>query len=96
MSIIEWRKLLRWLRKNFPTNIPIKVKRAPSKKNHAITRFDGRVIQIRVGSDQDRPMLIDSMLHEYAHALAIDDAYSHKETWGRLYSMIYTAYEKRP
>ena len=94
METKEWRRLIKWLRATFPLSFPLTVKRAPSKRNHGVTSFDGNTIHIRVDSTQDHAGQIDTILHEYAHALAIDDAYTHKDNWGRLYAAIYTAMEQ--
>jgi len=73
--------------------VPVIVRRYPSKKNHGITHFDGRKFYIRIDSEGDDATQLETLLHEYSHALTINDAYNHKEPWAQNYSKIYTAWE---
>jgi hypothetical protein len=95
MDTNEFRKILAWLRKTFPIDAPVTVKRVPAKHNHGVTSFNGRRFFIRIDSIQEESGQLDTLLHEWAHAVAMNDAYTHGERWGQIYSRIYTAYEKK-
>lgn len=86
----EFRKIVAWLRKNFPIDSGVVVKRALSKKCHGITYWNGQQFYIRIDSQQDDASQIDALLHEWSHAVAINDAYNHREPWGIIYAKIFT------
>lgn len=94
MTTKEFRQIVAWLRKTFPVSSPVVVKRYPAKKNHGMTRYDGRKFYIRIDSNQETSGQLDTLLHEWSHAVAMDEAYSHKERWAQIYGLIYTAFEK--
>ena len=93
MKLTAWRALLKWLRTTFPTDMTVIVRRAPSQSSDGVTRCDGRRIAIRINSQQDASQQVHTLLHEWGHALALDNAYKHNEAWGKLYSTIYAAWE---
>lgn len=95
MTNRQFRWTVAWLRKHFPVSAPVVIKRYPAKKNHGITRFDGKKFYIRIDSKQESAGQLDTLLHEYAHVVAIDEAYSHKDPWARIYGAIYNAFEKK-
>jgi len=90
MTTQKWRALVRNLRKCFPLDAPVRVSRRPAKKNHGITTFDGRAFRIYVNADQDKTGQVDTLLHEWAHALAISQAYAHGPQWSVNFAAIYT------
>jgi hypothetical protein len=59
-----------------------------------ITVFDGRDYRISINSNQDEAGQVDAILHEWAHALAIEEAYKHSEPWGSMYSKVYEWWER--
>ena len=91
MTTYEWRKLLQSIRKSFPIeNATIIVIRQPMKHNCGLTRFDGiGKFIIRIDSLQSDIGQSDSLIHEWAHAMAIAQAYHHQGPWGVLYARIY-------
>ena len=94
MTTVEFRKLMKWVRKQCPIDTPVNVRRYPCKKRCAITRFDGSRFFIRIKSDQDRQGQIDALLHEWAHAGAINNSYKHEGEWPVIYGAIYTAWDR--
>ena len=92
MNTQQWRALLRDLRKHFPVEQQAVVKRCPRIRNHGMTRFDGRRYHIYIMRDQDKAGMIDTLLHEWAHVRAIEQAYQHDGPWGAIYAEIYTAW----
>ena len=92
MNNSEWRALVGALRKRFPVEQPVVVRRCQSKNNNGMTRFDGRTFRVRIASNQPRDSLIDSLLHEWAHVRMIDNAYRHDGQWGVVYAEIYNSW----
>lgn len=94
MNTKKWRKLLRGLRKNFPVENNVNVRRVEMLRNCGSTQFDGTNYYIRIKANQSWPMQVDSLLHEWAHVRAIERAYKHDKLWGSIYSTIYESWEK--
>lgn len=94
MNTTEWRALIRQLRENFPVAGMVTVRRHPAKRNCGLTRFDGNNYSVRIDSSQSRTGQIDTLLHEWAHVLSIEQAYRHEGPWGMLYAKIYDAWTK--
>ena len=57
------------------------------------TEFNGRDYLIFVDSVQDDRGQVDSLIHEYAHVLAIEAAYGHGDSFGVAYAKAYCAAE---
>ena len=94
MDTQAWRALIRQLRKNFPVTVPVKVvRRRTTTGSIGLTTFDGREYRIRVKSNQESDSQIDTLLHEWAHVCAIEEAYNHQGRWAGLYGDIYQAWE---
>ena len=92
MTIKRWRCILRWLRKNFPVESPVVVKRVSQKES--VTRFDGRRYHIRIALTKSASDQVDSILHEWGHIRSMDEAFHHKGSWPVHFGGIYDAYEK--
>jgi hypothetical protein len=90
MTITKWRQWVKAVKRAYPIDTPINVRRCRMKKNFGITSFNGRVFNIRIDSSQEDAIQVDTLLHEYAHAAAIDEAYNHNEAWGVVYSKLVT------
>ena len=95
MSVKEWRAFVKKVKMAMPIDTPVYVRRYPAKKLNGITHFDGRCFRIRVDSKGDRASQCDTLLHEYTHVVAINDAHEHKGNWGELYAALYTACESQ-
>jgi len=85
MKTKEWRALIGKLRKNFPIENKIEIRRYPCKKHAGTTTFDGNKYRIRINSNQSISEQTDTLVHEFAHVLAIDAAYSHEWSWKMMY-----------
>ena len=97
MKTKEWRALIRHLREHFPVEQPVTVTRRKNLKGcHGLTTFDGTRFHIRVQSSQERSGQIDTILHEWAHVCAIEEAYTHKSRWSTLFGEIYESWTKDP
>jgi hypothetical protein len=95
MNTKEWRKLIGMLRKTFPVNGKVIVRRYPMKKTCGITRFNGSgEYRIGVGSNQPRVGQMDTLIHEWAHVLAIQQAYTHDGPWGVLFAEVYDSWSR--
>lgn len=90
----SWRALLRMLRQNFPIERPIVVKRIKKKKDNGTLSFYNNKFYIYIDTTQSAEGQIDSILHEWAHARAIEEACEHAGTWGEHYGHIYQTWEK--
>ena len=95
MNVQQWRAFVKKVKKAMPVATPVHVRRYPAKKVDGITHFDGRCFRIRIDSKLDQAAQSDTLLHEYAHVVAINDAYEHKAHWGDIYSQLYTACEPK-
>lgn len=56
--------------------------------------FDGRNYKIVVNSNLEWTAQVDAILHEWAHVLAVEEAYKHNNSWGSAYTKIYRAWEE--
>jgi hypothetical protein len=91
MTTSEWRLLLKNLRRRFPVESPVTVRKR-QKVDCAVTIFDGKEYRITISSDQPDIGLIDSILHEWAHVRAIEEAYQHNGRWADNYGEIYQSW----
>lgn len=94
MTTREWRSLIHELRTHFPVQGTVTVVRRPVKCDCGLTTFDGSNYRIRVNSNQEDQGQIDTLLHEWAHTLAIDEAFEHRGRWAELHGIIYDAWCK--
>jgi hypothetical protein len=91
MTTVAFRRLLAYLRKAFPVGCGVNVRRCVRKES-ASTTFDGRQYRIRINRLQDHRGQVDSLLHEWAHVRAIEQAYQHDGTWGQIFAKIYESW----
>ncbi len=95
MNISEWRALLRSLRKRFPVSGTVRVVRRPLRKDCGRTVFNGcHGYRVTIDSIQPWQGQVDTLLHEWAHVRAIEQAYAHDGPWGSLFAEIYDAWTK--
>jgi Zn-dependent peptidase ImmA (M78 family) len=88
------------LRKEFPCNIPIKVKTCimPISNTETGDREFGDAIDygthylIRINKEDPLSVQKDTLIHELAHCLAgwDDNSNTHSEKWGIIYAKIYS------
>jgi glycine cleavage system H lipoate-binding protein len=98
MTTIEFRNLVKSLKKNYPLTGRVVISRRSIKKNFAITNLEmtgsGWIYRIYVDSKQDPGVQRDSLIHEWAHLRAVEESCDHSGRWGQVYSEIYTAWER--
>lgn len=98
----NWFKLLYWLRHNCPyhnkISVKCKAKLSGDDKDDAgvCIQFDDDSIVIEINKNQSFDSKIDTLLHEWAHALSFDskDIDEHGNEWGKQYARIYRKYLK--
>ena len=93
MNNKKWRALVRAMKKSLPVEGSVTVRRRPMKAHCGKVTFDGRDYLILVDPIQDDRGQVDSLIHEYAHVLAIEAAYGHGESFGVAYAKTYCAAE---
>lgn len=96
-----WNNCIRRLKENFPVGVPVTVRTVPMKGFNGdcsgIVKLGRLVsIEIRINSLEPWQVRMDSLIHEWAHAMEWpsswwDDSVRriHNETWGVWYAKIY-------
>lgn len=88
-----WHKLVKFLKINYKTARPVYIRRVKNLKDSGYTYFDEAKITIKVKTSQSWDGQVDTLLHEYAHAYAIDQACQHAGSWGDIFGKIYQSWE---
>lgn len=96
----KWRKTLNWLRGTYPANYPVGVERKPRTRKRkelcGYCEFDESRggYYVFVDRRQVWALQIDTLLHEWAHALTWhgNDDDDHGPEWGLAYAMLYRAF----
>ena len=92
------RQIHRWLKASYPTPYPTKLTLIRGKKRRSDqgwVMLEKRVLVIRIDTKYPLYCGIDTLLHEYAHAMAWNhaslDAYiaAHSDEWGLAYAKAY-------
>ena len=95
METRKFRALIRQLRKYFPVTQRVKVvRRRITKGDIGLTTFNGSEYRIRIKSNQDADGQLDTLLHEWGHVCAIEEAYEHRGRWATLFGEIYDAWTR--
>jgi hypothetical protein len=94
MTNKRWRSLIRALRKNSDISGKVTVRRRPLKKLCGHTVFDLEGYSIPVASDMDSQAQAETLVHEWAHVLAIEAGCAHGEVFGEMYSRVLLLLEK--
>lgn len=63
--------------------------RHQKQKERGLVSFDGGTIEITIKPNMPFNVTRETLIHEWAHARLICDAFTHSENWGREYSRIY-------
>lgn len=93
----KWRRMLRWLRDAHPARHPVRVERRPrtqrKKELCGYCEFRDK-FYIFVDRRQVWALQIDTLLHEWAHALTWhgNDDDDHGPEWGLAYAKLYRAF----
>lgn len=96
----KWRKLIAWLRRNFPPEHTVTVKSVPMTDCHGWTDFpDGcgpRSFDVRINRNKCFALRVDTIIHEWAHVLTWFGAETYNEDhsaeWGVQYAKIYRTF----
>jgi len=94
-------QIYRWLKDNFQTPYPTKLhlRGGTGKVKHlGYVEQDGRKLNIHIDTRQPLYVAIDSLMHEFAHAMSwrhrsMDSSVSvHSGEWGLAYAKVYRSY----
>jgi hypothetical protein len=91
---MNWEQLVAHLRKRCPIRKRLVVCLKPLRDElDGITHLSGneRTITIIVNSKKPWATQVDSLVHEWGHALWMDDMDWHDDRWGKLHSRAYRA-----
>ena len=96
----KWRKLLDWLKRNFPAEDCIHIRSvslsAGSARCHGWIQAEIGYFQINVSRNQCFALRVETLIHEWAHALTWFGAETHQEDhsaeWGIQYAKIYRTF----
>jgi len=98
----KWRKTIAWLRRNFPTKVPVRVRRwgishcGHTDGEYDLKECDHLLIVVRKGMCPR--CQIDTLLHEWAHALtwfgAAAEYEDHSPEWGAAYANIVRLFQE--
>jgi hypothetical protein len=90
----EWRKLLKWIRRQYPIVGTVHVSRRPVKNDAGNTgirvKRSAWTFWIHIDSKQEWAGQVDTLLHEWSHIRAIQEACDHLGRWATTYGEIYT------
>ncbi len=93
----KWRRTIAWLRRNFDPHYEIRV-RSVVMKDYGDTDFCMKTLRffVRIKKGQPLGVKLDSLQHEWAHALTWEgaDTYieEHSPEWGVAYAKIYRTF----
>jgi len=90
----KWLATLRWLRRNFPVELPVHIRSLGMKDCGDTTYSEGmKDFRVRIKANQPLSAKLDTVMHEHAHVLTwfgseaeIED---HGAEWGIAYARIY-------
>lgn len=88
----KWRRLLAWLRANYPANHPVTVRGKRHLKDVGTTELFRRGFLIEVETATCWQVRFDAILHEWAHCLTWEGAETeedHSAEWGMAYARLY-------
>lgn len=94
----KWLKLIAWLRRNFPIDdFPVTIRSKPLKNYCGSAVLNKNVrFDILIHRNQCFTLRVDTLIHEWAHALTWFGAETHHEDhsaeWGIQYAKIYRTY----
>jgi hypothetical protein len=56
-------------------------------------QLHGNTFKMRINSTKSNDVLVDSLIHEWAHVLAIEAGYRHEFAWGLAHADVYSVWE---
>lgn len=90
----RWKILVKLLKKHYPISLPLSIRRRKFNGDCGYTSFNGAKIIIEINANHGYVTQEETLLHEYAHAMVIDEAYCHKGRWGVFYGEIFDSWGK--
>lgn len=93
----KWLRTINWLRREFPSRYPVRIRSRILSGCSGDCSFENRRFYIRIDSTKEYSEKIDTLLHEYAHALTwfgAGRAEDHSDEWGLWYAKLYRAWDK--
>jgi Zn-dependent peptidase ImmA (M78 family) len=69
--------------------------RRKMKKNLGLASFDGEKFEIAISSNESKQEQVDIIMHEWAHILCMEQAYTHGGQWGDFYGKLHESYETK-
>lgn len=96
----KWRRLLPWLRQEFPPRCKVRVRcrRIKREKDHGWTNLYGnpKRFEVIIQSNRQLALRVDTIIHEWAHVITWsgNDTDDHGEEWGLAYARIYREFIK--
>lgn len=103
----RWRKYISAIKQRYPAPFPVVIRtcRMPYGENGAGRDCGDCVLHkgkffIRIGNHLDWSMRVDTLIHEYAHALNWSyrhnktDEHDHEDPWGIWYARLYRVVEE--
>jgi hypothetical protein len=91
-SFKQINKIIREILEEFPSDLPIKVIKKKLTGYFGYITKSKKYYYIYIDSRLEESIMLDTVIHEIAHALTVLD--QHSAEWGRAYSKIYRFYEK--
>jgi len=88
MTTSRWRTITAKVRKRFPVETPVTIRRK-KMSDAGLTTFDGRQYHIYIDFKQNDSAQVETLLHEWGHVIAMEQAFKHKGPWGKIYGNIY-------
>jgi hypothetical protein len=89
----EWHAVVARLRKAFPTKRRLIIRRVYMQAFGCTNLTDDeQTITITIRATDSIETQIDTLVHEYAHALEYDKWGNHSDRWGKLHAAVYSEY----
>jgi len=96
-TLQKWLRTINWLRREFPPRYPVTICSQSLKGLSGDCIFKNHRFLIRINSKKAFSERIDTILHEYAHALTwfgADCVEDHSDEWGLCYAKLYRAWDE--
>jgi len=92
----DLRTTLDELMEDLPINRFVRLRRTPMKCFGSCSlSVSEKTITITISTNYPTSTQIDTLIHEYAHALEFDQTGNHSPVWGKFHAQSYTAWAKR-
>ena len=92
----RWIRLIAWLRRNFPTQVFVRIRSVHNLKYQGEVLLVNKIFQLEINRKLSFDLRVDTLIHEWAHALTwfgaethLDD---HSAEWGITYARIYRTF----